>query len=931
VIRDIRGTLSRLFAVFRRRTLDVDFDDELAAHIELLTARNVQRGLPAHEARRQAILQMGGLNAMKDLHREARGLPRFERCLEGLHSLRRDLGHAARSLAKARAFTLVCVVSLGIGMGAFVALATFTRALTAPARGIDTNGLVELLVLPLGPLRAKAGQWALEQWSYPDYQALRDAGTGMAITGWSRDVSQTGEQGPDDAALPRVATLYVSANYFDTFGVSLARGPGFDPAIDDAPSAEPRVVLSHDFWRSRAASDPGIIGTSITIDGVPHTVVGIAPDQFRGHFHPFQAPDSLLFLPLERHPRLRANPSLRNDRSVDWVRIHGRLDPGVDITQATARVAGTVSGLAQRYPASNGFKAATVEPYHPQGAAQRPSQRGAASVLLGLTGAVLIVVCLNLSGMMLVRGASRERELSIRAALGAGRRRLVQYLFFEALLLAGIGGGLSAFVLFGIPALIGWWIGAPVPPEIDLDATGIAISSGLCLLVSVLLGLLPAVRFSRPDLIPALKEDAGGGGRHTIRVHRVAAMVQIGIAVPFLVISGVMLDRVRTADFGFPTEGLAALRLPAPVGDVGQEGGVGKEGGDLEGDIEKEGQATFSIRRAREILEQAGGVRLAAVAEGMPIDFDYRLFRVGRIDEPEFVTAQVTRVDERFLETVGAPIVRGRPITSEDRTMAAPVAVVSEPLVERLFPATEPLGKRVRLTLDDGREQELTIVGVSADFATSQLTTERPQILLPLPEDFASPVYLIVRGAPGDELRLKAALENVVRELEVDALPSAFMAFRGIVTGQDLVRKSLGDLISESAAVAFAGSVVLLLAALGIVGVVGFMVATRTREIAVRMALGATRPRVFGLVLSDVVRLVIPGVAGGLVLGAVLVRSMEQVMGTPLTLGPTPLGGMEPLIYLLASAIAFSVALLAGVPAARRATSVQPMVAMRSE
>jgi ABC-type antimicrobial peptide transport system permease subunit len=157
------------------------------------------------------------------------------------------------------------------------------------------------------------------------------------------------------------------------------------------------------------------------------------------------------------------------------------------------------------------------------------------------------------------------------------------------------------------------------------------------------------------------------------------------------------------------------------------------------------------------------------------------------------------------------------------------------------------------------------------------------------------------------------------------------MAFRGIVTGQDLVRKSLGDLISESAAVAFAGSVVLLLAALGIVGVVGFMVATRTREIAVRMALGATRPRVFGLVLSDVVRLVIPGVAGGLVLGAVLVRSMEQVMGTPLTLGPTPLGGMEPLIYLLASAIAFSVALLAGVPAARRATSVQPMVAMRSE
>jgi len=253
MIRDVLETLSRLVAVFRRRTLDREFDDEFAAHVDLLTARNERLGLPRHEARRQAILQMGGLNATRDFHREARGLPRFERYLDALHSISRDLAHAARSLAKDRAFTLVCVMSLGIGMGAFVALATFTRALTAPAHGINTNGLVELLVLPLGPLRAKAGVWALEQWSYPDYQALRYADIGMALTAWTRDVSVTGAQTPDDAAPPRVATLYVSANYFSTFGVSLARGPGFDPAIDDAPSAEPRVVLSHGFWQIRAS------------------------------------------------------------------------------------------------------------------------------------------------------------------------------------------------------------------------------------------------------------------------------------------------------------------------------------------------------------------------------------------------------------------------------------------------------------------------------------------------------------------------------------------------------------------------------------------------------------------------------------------------------------------------------------------------------
>jgi len=839
--------------------------------------------------------------------------------LDALHSLGRDLAHATRSLAKGRGFTLVCVISLGIGMGGLVALATFARSIAAPARVIDTEGLTELLVLPQGPLRAKAGEWALEPWSYPDFQALRDTDTGMAIAGWVRESSQVGEATPDDAAPPRVATLYVSANYFSTLGVPLARGAGFDPATDDRPSAEPRVVLSHDFWQSRAAADPEIVGKSVMVEGVPHTVAGITPEDFRGHFHFFQAPGSLLFIPLERHPRLRANPNLRDDRSMDWIRIHGRLNPGVDLGRANALVSTTVAVLARQHPATNEFKSATVEPYSSLGAARRPESRRVVSVLLALAGTVLLIVCLNISGMMLVRGANRERELSIRAALGAGRRSLTGYLFFEAVLIALVAGAISAFVLFGIPAIIGWKLGVPIPAEIDLDATGIAISSGLCLLVSVLFGLLPALRFSRPNLIHALKQDAGGGGRQTIRVHRVAALVQIGIAVPFLVVSGVMLDRVRTAELGFQTDGLAAARLPALAGT--------------------EREAGFSLRQVSDNLRQVSGVRSVAVAEGMPVDFDYRMFRVAATGEAKFVSAHLTRVGENFLETIGAPLLRGRTITAEDGMMAAPVAVISDPLATLLFPGTEPIGRRVTLTLEGSAEQEFTIVGVSADFATSQLTTERPQILLPLPdltartspdaEQLPPTVFLIARGAPGDEPKLRSALESALRDLGVEALPG--VAFPGIVTGQDLLEKSTADLISESTAVAIAGGLVLILAALGIVGVVGFMVATRTRELAVRMALGATRASVFGLMLSDVVRLVIPGVAGGLVLGAVLIRSMENVMGTPLTVGPTPLGVMEPVIYAGASAIAITVALLAGLPAARRATTVQPMVAMRSE
>lgn len=829
-----------------------------------------------------------------------------------LQSLRGDLAYAMRTLAKERAFTLVCVVSLGIGMGAVVALATLGRAIMAPARGIDTDGLVEVLVLPQGPLREKAGEWALERWSYPDYQALRDADVGMDVTGWSLDSSEVGEPTPEQKAPVRVPTLYVSPNYLRTFGVPLARGTGFDAAHDDAPSAEPRVILSHDFWTSRVGSDPDIVGNTVVVDGVPHTVVGITPEDFRGHFHLVQAPPSLLFVPLERHPRLRQEANLRNDRTSEWLRIHGRLAPGVSLAQANGLVGSAVATLASRYPATNQFKAATVEPYASLGAAGRPESMRVFSVLMTLAGAVLLIVCVNVSGMMLIRGATRAHELSVRAALGAGRRALAQHLFFEALVLACAAGTLSAGVVFGIPALIGWWMGAPVPAEFDFDAAGALLAAGLCLVVSVLFGLLPAIRFSRPSLLPALQENAGRGGTQRIRAHRIAAMVQIGIAVPFLVTSGVMIDRVRTADYGFPLDGLAGARIPASARQ--HDGG--------------------SIRSAIADLRQAAGVRAVAVADGMPIDFDYREWRVGRADRGAFATAHVTHVGEHFLETIGAPLLHGRTITADDRQMDAAVAVISHALAERLFSDADAVGQRLTVSLEDGREQDVTVIGVTGDFASSQLTTTRLQLLLPLPdvsaaENVAATMHLIVRGEPGDEPRLTSALETALRGLGVEALPG--VAFPGIVTGPELDEKSKADLVAEGTAVGVAGGLVLVVAALGILGVVGFMVATRTREFAVRMALGSTRRRVFGLMLSDTFKLVVPGVTGGVLLAAVLIRTMQDVMGTPLTVGPEPLGVMEPVIYAAASILTVTVALLAGLPAARRATSIDPMAAIRSE
>jgi len=822
----------------------------------------------------------------------------------------RDLAHALRALLKARAFSFICVASLGIGMGAVVGLATFNRSLTSPAHGINTEGLTELLVLPQERLRAKAGVWALERWSYPDYLALRNADVGMDVTGWTLEFSEFGDPAADPKAPapPRIATMYVSSNYFRTFGVSLVRGAGFD-ASDDAPTAEPRVVLNYATWKDRLNGDPDIIGKTIKLDGVPHTVIGVAPDDFRGHSHFFQSPWSIVFVSLERHPRFTQNPNLRADRSIDWVHVHGKLHPGVDLKTADAMVATTAAGLARQFPSTNEFKSATAVPYVSLGAAGRPEQARIFSVLFTLAGIVLFIVCLNISGMMLVRATTRERELSIRAALGADRRSLVQHLFFESLVLAFAAGGIATLVLFGVPAIIARRMNVTIPPEIDFDVTSAAIATGLCLAVSLLFGLLPALRFSKPDLLPALKDDAGGGGSNTIRVHRYAAMAQIAIAVPFLVVSGVMIDRVRTADFGFPIDGLAGARVPAPKEDQQRDAGA--------------------LRRVRDSLRQAPGVQSVALANGMPIDFDYREFRVSRLDKPDYATAHVTRVGENFIETVGAKVTRGRTILADDRLTGAQVAVISQPLAAQLFPGTEAIGQRIGIAFDENKEEEFTIVGVTNDFASSQLTTTRLQILVPLPEALPSTVHLIVRGAPGDEPKLKAALEGALRELGVEALPG--VAFPGIVTGKGLSDKSYSDLIAEGTAVGIAGSLVLILAALGIVGVVGFMVATRTKEFAVRMALGSTRGRVFRLMLSDTVKLVVPGVGIGVIVGAVLIRTMQDVMGTPLSVGTEPLGIMEPVIYAGASLVAITFALLAGLPAARRATKVQPMVAIKAE
>jgi putative ABC transport system permease protein len=831
-----------------------------------------------------------------------------------------DLAYAGRALAKARAFTFVCVVSLGIGMAPVIAIPYVSRLTTLTPPGVNTEELVELVTTSVGPHQQT------QQWSYPDYVDLRDANTGITLIGWVGAQSAVTFQATGGSM--RTSTMFVPANYFKTLGVALARGAGFDASADDPLRAEPVVILNYQFWQNRLSADPDIVGKTLAMDGNPHVVVGVAPDQFGGHLG-FTGWD--LFVPLERHPRLLARTAadaeenFRAARSKEWLNIHGRLSPGVSVQQASAAVAAVTAQLAKAYPATNEFKAGIAGAYDPLGILQRPQLRIIQTVGFMLTGMVLLVVSLNISGMMQVRGAMRERELSIRQAIGASRLRLTQYLLSESIVLACAGGALASIVLFNIPSLLPWLTDDPIPPQIlealRVDVPMVAICLGLCLLTSLVFGWLPAMRFSRPVILSSLKDDAGGGGGMRVgRVHRVTAALQVAIAVPLLVMSGQSLDRVRataTNDLGFTSDLLYAVPLKLDGLAIDQAG--------------------FQIRKASDTLAHASGVASVTVADGLPLDFRGRSTRVSlQVDAntaPRPVAVQVTRVGDAYLKTMGIPLVRGRGFAAEDGAGAEPVTIVSKPLADRLVPGSDVIGKTLMFAADPKTQQALTIVGVTGDFPTAQMSTTREQLLLPLAQhpgvnwdsvavvddmSSAAHVMLIARSAPGEPAKkLTTALENVARELDPEFQPTA------IVTGVGLREFSMNDFLTQSAVAAVAGGVVLLLAALGIYGVIGLMVATRTREIAVRAALGATRWRVLVMIICDVVKLVLPGTLVGVVLTIVLNRLNAENMGISLS-------NVEPIAYVVGPAIAVLVAVLASLAPARRAASVQPMVAMRS-
>jgi len=829
--------------------------------------------------------------------------------MDTVMSIWRDLKLACKSLVKARAFTFVCVLSLGIGMTPVIAVPFATRVFTMVPPGLNTDGLIELVT------SAQGSRSATSLWSYPDFVEFQNANVGAALTAWSPAGAEVAFD-PSQGGKVTVDAMFVTPNYFAVTGMTLAQGPGFSETTD------PIVVVGHTFWQRALGSDPNIVGRPITVNKVAHTVVGVGPASFGGHRG---AQTSELFLPLGRHPSVLADATIRFDRAKEWVSILGRLSPGTDMVQVRGGVAAVTTQLAKDHSATNESKLGTVEPYHPIGSLDAADLTIIQAWAQTIATLPLLVICLNITGMVQVRGSMRERELSIRQAIGASRKRLMQQMLAESVVLAALGAMLASLVLFNIPPLLAWWVGEPLPEPfanaLRLDFRMIAIVTGMCLATSLVFGWLPAARFSRPVIITVLKDDAGTGGVRAGRLQRVATALQVAIATPLLILSGMTLDRVRataTDHLGFESELLYSAPLPLDA---------------IEG-----ANAAFKVRSAQETLAQTSGVASVTVADGLPLDFRYRMTRVATIPDenaaPKIVAIHVTRVGDGYLETLGIPLIRGREFSRDDRVGAAEVAIVAKPLAERLFPDADPIGKRVTFRPGEKSERTLTIVGVTADFPTSQMSTDRAQLLLPLAQhpavledavgvddDFggSATLMLVARSTPGEQPKaITAALERVLRALDPEFEPAS------IVTGTWLREKSVNDFLTQSAVSGVVGGVLLLLAALGIYGVVGLMVATRVREIAVRVALGASRRRVMGMVLFDVVKLVVPGVGIGVLIAVAFVKLNGRDFGIPLS-------GLEPLAYVAGAAVALFIAVVASLAPARRAASIAPMLAMRSE
>jgi putative ABC transport system permease protein len=886
------GWYRQLINMLRPDRLSGDIRREMEFHMAERADELIARGMTEADARREARRRFGNPSVQRERTRDTD-------ILTWLESLSADVRYALRALRASPGFAIVAILSLGLGIGANTAIFSLINAVVL--RTLPVERPEELMQVTMG------GKERGTVFTNPLWEAIRDrqdAFSGVfGYSGTEFNLTAGGE-------IRRANGTWVSGDYFSTLGVRPALGRLLVRA-DDVRGCQPVAVLGYGFWQSEYGGSRAVIGKTISLDHRPHMIVGVADPSF---FGVNVGESAQVYVPLCLRPEL-------DSRTMWYLRVVGRRKPGVTPQQVATRVAAIAPavyeatvperwGVAERAQyLTNGLS--VVAAANGLSPIRRQYQR-ALMVLMAVVGLVLFVACANVANLLLARAAARGREMAIRLAIGAARRRLVRQLLTESVLLAALGAMAGiVFARWGTSLLIGLLSRGQLPVSLDvgLDGRVLAFTLGVAILTGLLFGLAPAWRATRIDPQAALKANGRGvaEGHSRFTIGKALVVGQIALSLVLVIGAGLLLGTFRnlvTLDPGFRRDGV--LIVSVNLRNAGY-------GSDRYGAVHSDLLARF---RALPGVQAAAASVITPISGSSWNDF----IRVDGFTpkSTDDALAYFNQVTDGFFAAMGTPLLAGRDFDARDRLGAVPVVIVNEALAKKFFHGTSPLGKYYRLVEHDNLGVPIQIVGVVKDAKYEELREEAlPAAYLPLSQDSARSPYanyvLRTAGAPSSlGPSVKALVAEVNRAIALELTPLSQQV------DASLARERLLATLSG-----FFGALALLLATIGLYGTLSYSVARRRNEIGVRIALGAGRERVMRLVLGEVARLVIIGVA----LGTLAAFFSTRVM-TSFLFGLSP---SDPATVIGSAAILAAVGLAAGALPAWRAARVDPIAALREE
>jgi len=872
---------SRLRALFRRESVLRDIEEELRIHVEMETEINIKRGMPPDEARAVALKSFGHPGRNTERGYDIRGGGWLE-------ALWQDLRYGARMLFKQPGFTAIAALTLGLGIGANITIFSVVNAvLLRPLPYPDADRLVFLWSeAPAQNIRERASAYAnVADWREQNKSFEDIAASDPTV------VTLTGAAEPE-----QVMSVRASANLFPLLGVAPMLGRTF--TADEEQQQARVVVLSHGLWRRRFGASPNVLGQTLEIDGASSQVIGVMPERFRsGKETPIWEPHTLF-------PDWEAQKAQRGTGS--W-QVVGRLKPQVSLAQAQVEMSAIAQRLEQAFPVANKGLGVNLVPLqlHYTGS----NVRLALWMLFGAVALVLLIACTNVANLMLARGITREREMAIRIALGAGRIRLMRQMLTESALLSLLGGAVGLLIAsWGIRAILSF-----SPPNIrnldsvTIDTRVLAFTTVVALLTSLLFGLAPALKISQAQPGAALKEGrSASGGVSGRRLRSLLLITEFSLTVLLLAGAGLLLrsfSKLQAVDPGFDPARVLHMQLtPARNGTADQW--------------------RFFYQQVSERIAALLGVEAAGLTE--------EIFRSGNPDglitieggSPDSsATARIPFsedvISEGFFQTLRVPLRKGRFFNARDNQAAVRVTIINETMARRFWPGEDALGKRFKLGPAQSTNPWLTVVGVVGDMRRQSLERQPiAQIFQPYLQSSARRLILLIRTT-GEPIHLAPVVRSEIRALDKTVLVN------GIATLESQLDQRVAERRFQTWLLALFSALALLLAAVGIYGLMSYTVTQSTREFGIRMALGAQPRDLVRLVIGHGLVLSATGVVIGLVAAFALTRVLAGLLFGVTTTDPTT--------FLVAPLVLLLVALLACFVPARRATKVDPMVALRHE